>query len=89
MVETSFTRDIGLPPSLLDVVVVVPSTFLNTSTAFCISSIVPSEMRQCVFSKGGKSRPTSTPAVAAGVAEPGGGPLDVHEQEVGVASRCR
>ena len=50
MVETSFTLDIGYRRSLLDVVVVLPSTFLNTSTAFCISAIVPMEMRQCVFS---------------------------------------
>ena len=41
MAETSFTLDIGYRPALLDVVVVLPSTFLNTSTAFCISSIVP------------------------------------------------
>ena len=40
-----------------------PSTSPNTATAFCISSIVPNEMRQCVFSNGGKSRATRTPLV--------------------------
>ena len=32
--------------------------------AFCISSIVPSEMRAHCFSSGGKSRPTITPLAA-------------------------
>src|SRR5215831_2688129 len=36
------------------------NTSPKTATAFCISSIVPSEMRHIVFSNGGKSRPTST-----------------------------
>ena len=53
----------------------VPSTFLNTSTAFCISAIVPMEMRQCVFSYGGKSRPTSTPAVRQASRNPAAGRL--------------
>src|SRR5919197_4554494 len=39
------------------------STSSNTLTAFLISSIVPNEIRQCFFSKGGKSRATSTPLV--------------------------
>src|SRR5207244_4146298 len=37
-----------------------PRTSPNTATAFFISSIVPNEMRQCVFSNGGKSRATRT-----------------------------
>src|SRR5207249_3683684 len=47
-----------------DVVVEDLSTLRNTSVAFCISSIVPSEMRAHCFSSGGKSRPTSTPSFA-------------------------
>src|SRR5207249_8546832 len=46
------------------VVVVGRSTLRNTAVAFCISSIVPSEMRAHCFSTGGKSRPTSTPSFA-------------------------
>jgi endo-1,4-beta-xylanase len=40
-----------------------PRTFWNTSTAFRISSIVPSVTRLWVFSIGGKSRPTATPSL--------------------------
>src|SRR5204863_1974700 len=40
------------------------STLRNTSVAFCISSIVPREMRAHCFSSGGKSRPTITPFAA-------------------------
>ena len=40
-----------------------PPDTLKTATARCISSIVPIEMRQYCCSNGGKSRPTSTPAV--------------------------
>src|SRR6187200_396402 len=36
-------------------------TCSNTATALFISSIVPNDSRQCVFSNGGKSRATSTP----------------------------
>ena len=43
---------------------VSPSTRRNTSTAVCISSHVPIEIRACVFSSGGKSRATSTPSLA-------------------------
>src|SRR4029079_2236714 len=50
-------------PSPVDVVLVF-SAVRKTSTAFFISSIVPIEMRQCVFSNGGKSRPTITPDFA-------------------------
>src|SRR5204862_3285890 len=42
-------------------VLFLAKTSPNTFTAFCISSIVPSVMRACVFSNGGKSRATSTP----------------------------
>src|SRR5262245_59001852 len=42
-----------LPPA---VVVVRPRTFLNTPTARCISSIVPSEILLCVLPNGGNSR---------------------------------
>src|SRR5207253_9725589 len=41
-------------------VLFLAKTSPNTLTAFCISSIVPSVMRACVFSNGGKSRATST-----------------------------
>src|SRR4029453_1130212 len=37
------------------------STSPNTCTALVISSIVPSEMRACVFSNGGKSGAAMTP----------------------------
>src|SRR4029079_6076811 len=47
-----------------DVDVAGLSTPRNTSVAFCISSIVPSEMRAHCFSSGGKSRPTRTPSAA-------------------------
>src|SRR6185436_5732045 len=40
------------------------STLRNTATAFCISSIVPIEIRTWLFSNGGKSRPTTTPCLA-------------------------
>src|SRR5690606_2091191 len=38
-------------------------TLSKTCTAFCISAMVPTEIRQCVFSYGGKSRATSTPCL--------------------------
>ena len=49
---------VAMPPLRCDF---FPSTSPKTATAFFISSIVPNEMRQCVFSNGGKSRATSTP----------------------------
>src|SRR5439155_460159 len=60
---------VALAPWLLysfpdEVVVVDLSTLRNTSVAFCISSIVPREMRAHCFSSGGKSRPTITPFCA-------------------------
>ena len=60
------------------------STSRKMSTAFFISSIVPIEMRQCVFSNGGKSRPTMTPVLGARVAELPRRTADVHEDEVGL-----
>ena len=75
MVETSFTLDIGSPPFLARRVVRGAEHPLEHATALCISAIVPMEMRQCVFSYGGKSRPTRTPAALQASRNPAAGRL--------------
>src|SRR5262249_15585387 len=67
-VWTNLRRDNVMAPPYCpfpdEVVVEDLSTLRNTSGAFCLSSIVPSEMRAHCFSSGGKSRPTITPLAA-------------------------
>ena len=72
------------------VVVTGRSTLRKTAVAFFISSMVPSEMRACVFSSGGNVAADHDPLRGAGVAEGVGWPADVHEEEVAlrVAATC-
>ena len=62
--RTKLRRDSAMVTSYQPAVVIGFNTLRNTSAAFFISSIVPIEMRACVFSNGGKSRPTMTPCLA-------------------------